>query len=128
MSKVIICGHCGYGTAIKNTLSMLVGETEGFYYVDFNFTDDLNTLNAKFKKIIDNLENEEILFICDIAGGSPFNQAAMLCLNNPKYVVVAGVNVATFAEILFNLNLNVSGLADLAVKTTLDSVKRFPEN
>ena len=37
MTDVIVIGHGGYGTAMKNNLGMLVGELEGFYSeVSFN--------------------------------------------------------------------------------------------
>lgn len=36
MSKVIVTGHGGYATAMRRNLAMLVGELEGFYFVDFN--------------------------------------------------------------------------------------------
>ena len=50
MTKVIVLGHGGYGTAIKNNLGMLMGELEGFFYIDFNPGDDLNVLDGKNKR------------------------------------------------------------------------------
>lgn len=47
MSKVIVTGHGGYATrhACRN-LAMLVGELEGFYFVDFNEEDSLDTFKT----------------------------------------------------------------------------------
>ena len=44
MSKVIVTGHGGYATAMRRNLAMLVGELEGFYFVDFNEEDSLDIL------------------------------------------------------------------------------------
>ena len=32
MTKVIILGHGGYGSAMKRNLAMLIGEMEDYYY------------------------------------------------------------------------------------------------
>jgi len=127
MSKVIIAGHGGYGTAIKNCLGMLLGETEGMFYVDFNIEDNLETLN---KKLIDTMKlcgDEQIVFACDLTGGSPFRQCAMICVENSQHITVAGLNVAAYAEMFYNQELSATKLTDLAVETAQASILRFPD-
>lgn len=127
MTKIIVVGHGGYGTAVKNNLGMIVGETEGFLYVDFDLTDDINILEDKLKVAVKSCGDDEILFACDIAGGSPFRQSAMLCVEEPRYRAVAGLNTAAFAEMVYNLELSADELANMAVDVTKSSVMRFPE-
>ena len=127
MSKVIIAGHGGYGTAIKNTLAMLVGETPGMYYVDFNMTDDLAILDGKLKAAINECKDDDILFICDLSGGSPFRQSAMLCLEHPTYIALAGLNVAACAEAVFNLDMEIGELAEMLIEVSKTTVMRFPQ-
>jgi N-acetylgalactosamine PTS system EIIA component len=126
MTNVIIAGHGGYGTAIKNCLGMLLGETPGIFYVDFNEQDNLESLNQKLQDTMLQCGEEEILYACDLTGGSPFKQCAMICAENPKHITVAGINVAAYAEMVYNLELSVSELADLAIETTRASILRFP--
>ncbi len=129
MPKVIITGHNGYATAVKNHLAMVVGKVDGYTYVDFNPEDDIESLDAKLKEALNQWGDEEVLFACDIVGGSPFKQSATLCLENlEKRMTVAGLSALAYMEMAFNLTLPLSELADLAVDTTKNGVMRFPEN
>ena len=126
MTNLIIIGHGGFGSAIKNTLGMLLGETEGVLYVDFNKEDDLQILIGK----IDDAAAQcggEILFACDVAGGSPFRQCAIKCIDKPGWMAVAGLNVAAYSELVYNLDMPVEELLELGMEVTLSTVVRFPE-
>lgn len=127
MAKVIVVGHGGYGTAIKNILAMIYGKTEGFTYVDFNLEDDVNTLTEKINAAVGANKGEDILFATDLAGGSPFKQCAVLCMEHPSWVTVAGISIAALAEMVYNLNLKPDELANLALEVTKSAVMRFPE-
>lgn len=126
MTKLVIVGHGGYGTAIKNTLAMLLGDTEGVLYLDFGPKDDINTLAQKLKDAAEG-DGGEVLFACDLAGGSPFRQSAMLCLERPGTMAVAGLNVAAYAEMVNNLELPAEELLELGIEVTRSTILRFPE-
>lgn len=126
MSNLIVIGHGGYGTGVKSNLNMLLGSTPNVYYIDFDTTDTLTTLNDKIQNIIKKCEDEEILFACDLAGGSPFKQAAMLAADNSKFMVIAGLNTAAYCEIIYRLDMPVAEIADLALKSVLNSLVCFP--
>lgn len=125
MTDVIVIGHGGYGTAVKNVLGMLMGAPAGMLFVDFNQEDDLNVLTRKIEEALSQC-GADVLFACDIAGGSPFRQCAMRCLERPGCVAVAGLNVAAIAEMSFQLTLPPGELAELAMEATRSSVMRFP--
>ena len=126
MTKVIVMGHGGYGTAMKRSLAMLVGELDGFYFLDFNEEDSLEDLNGKLDDLLPELEEEGVLFACDVSGGSPFRTAAERCLQHPGWAVVAGINTSAYSEISFNLELSVQELAEMAVETARDTIMMFP--
>lgn len=126
MTHMIVIGHGGFGTAIQRTLAMLMGDQPGVLYVDFNKEDDLEILKKKISDAVAQCDGE-ILFACDLAGGSPFRQCAMLCVDNPQYRAVAGLNISAFAELVVNLDLGVEALTQLGVDTTRETVARFPE-
>ncbi|MEM1485826.1 hypothetical protein V6615_13285 [Oscillospiraceae bacterium PP1C4] len=126
MTKVIVIGHGGYGTGVKDNLMMLVGETNGFYFVDFNLADDVNTLEKKIHKIIKRCCESDILFCCDLAGGSPFRLVAVLSAQTPQFVTVAGLNTAAYTELVYNLELSARELGNLAVEVSKSTVIIFP--
>ena len=62
MTKVIIVGHAGYGTAMKRNINMLVGETPDFIFVNFNEQDDLELLtNEQIRQLAAESETPEAL-------------------------------------------------------------------
>ena len=126
MTKVIVAGHGGFGSAIKNCLGMLLGETPGMYYVDFNAEDNLDSLNQKLQEAIIQCGDDNILFSCDLTGGSPFKLCATICAENPKHITVAGLNIAAHAEMVYNLELSNEELAEMAVETARVTIMRFP--
>ncbi len=126
MSNVIVMGHGGYGTALKRSLAMLVGELEGFYFLDFNETDSLDDLDRQIDRVLSEIGEEGVLFACDVAGGSPFRTAAERCVQHPDWAVVAGINTSAYSEISFNLELPVQELAKMAVEVTRDTILMFP--
>lgn len=127
MTKVIILGHGSYGTMIQENIKMLVGEIDGFYFIDFNITDDVNILKNKVSQIIDKIPTEPILFACDLTGGTPFREACLLASSNQNYIVVGGLNTAGYCEIAYNLHLSPNELAKLGVEVSKESIMIFPE-
>lgn len=125
MTKVIVLGHGGYATAMKNNLGMLLGELEGFFYIDFNPGDDLNDLDQRIKEIISGHEDDPILFACDLTGGSPFRQACLLAVEHPNMVVVAGINTSGYADIAYALELSPLELAHQAMEASKEAIQVF---
>jgi PTS system N-acetylgalactosamine-specific IIA component len=122
MTKVIILGHGEYGTLIKSNLNMLVGSIEGFYYIDFKSSDNVDILRSKIYNLIKALNNSKILFICDVVGGTPFRESCLLAAENSDYVVVGGLNTAGISEIAYNLTMNPKELAELAIEAAKASM------
>ena len=125
MTRVIIIGHGGYGSAVRRNLNMLVGEIEDFFYVDFDEKDDLVTLRGKVWDVLDGFGGEDVLFACDLAG-SPFREVAVICSEHPNYCAVAGLNTAAYSEMSFNLELSASELCDLGCEVAASSILRYP--
>jgi PTS system N-acetylgalactosamine-specific IIA component len=125
MTRVIVLGHGGYGTAVKMNLGMLLGELEGFSYIDFNPGDDLDILNERLASVIQGIEHEPILFACDLTGGSPFRQACLLAAEHPNMVVVAGINTSGYADIAYALDLSPLALAEQAIASSKEAMQVF---
>ena len=126
MTSVIVTGHGGYATAMKRNLAMLVGELEGFYYVDFNETDSLDILRGHLDGVLSQIGDGDVLFACDLAGGSPFRTAAELCTEHPNWAVAAGINTSAYSEISFNLELSAAELAEMACEVTRETILMYP--
>jgi PTS system N-acetylgalactosamine-specific IIA component len=122
MSKLVIVGHGGYATAIERSMRMICGTTEQIVAIDFIEQDTIETLRDKLQAAISNCSEEQLLFCCDLTGGSPFNECIKLSMNNELWETVAGLNISAFADMMFALDLSPKELAERAVETTKESV------
>lgn len=125
MTKVIVIGHGGYSSGIRRNINMLVGEQQDYYYIDFNETDDLEILREKIRKKLLRIGENDVLFCCDMAGGTPFREAATICLERPGCCCVAGLNTVAYVEMTFQLSLPPAMLANLAIDTAKQSILQF---
>lgn len=123
MTLVIILGHGKYASGLKSNLGMLLGELEHFKYVDFLVDDSKEELNEKIDKAVKG-HNGDVLFVCDLAGGTPFREACLRKVEHPNYEVIAGINTAGIAEIAY-LDDSASTLADLAVNASREATLKF---
>lgn len=122
MTKVVIVGHAGYGTAMKRNINMLVGETPDFIYVNFNEQDDLELLRSRLNKALKKTRGFDVLFACDLSGGSPFREAALICSEHENYAVVAGLNTSAYTDMVYSLDLSPLELAKQGEEVVHSSV------
>ena len=63
---IIITGHNNFASGILSSLTMIAGVKDNVYAVDSLSSDNDNTLEDKFNKIISDNKDSEILFVCDL--------------------------------------------------------------
>lgn len=129
MKRVIVMGHGGYAKGVKENLEMIVGLPQHMYFIDLTQEDDLEALKSKVNHLLQDFNEDEVLFACDLLGASPFRVAAEICANNVgRYYTVAGLNTMAFLELTFDDDtLSIEALANRAVESTKTAVAKFPE-
>lgn len=126
MTKVVILGHGGYGSAMRRNIEMLAGVQEDYYYVDFDETDSRELLLEKLHAVLWQIGDQDVLFCCDLVGGTPFNVAAELCAEKENWCCVGGLNTMAYLSIQYELESDAFALADMACDAARESVMRFP--
>ncbi len=125
-SIVIISGHGTYATALKSTIELVAGSNPDMYFIDFLVTDTDATLRGKIHTVLHKNVEKQVLFVCDILGGTPFKVAAEMANSNDTMEVVAGVNVGSIIEVMFQKDeLSISDLSDLIIETSRKSTIKF---
>ncbi len=129
MIRVVVMGHGGYAEGVKQNLEMIVGLSGSMYFIDLTREDDLTSLKSKVDHLLRNFNDDEVLFVCDLLGASPFRVAAEICVNRSgKYYTLAGLNTMALLELaMADSDLSVQELANRAVATTKSAVAKFPE-
>ncbi len=101
---IIITGHNNFASGILSSLTMIAGSKDNVFAVDFLSDDNDMSLEGKFNKIIEENKDSEILFACDLMGGTPFKVASKLAFTNDSYEVVTGINLGGLIDTSMKLD------------------------
>lgn len=130
MVGIIIASHGEFAAGIKQSGSMIFGEQEKVESVVFMPSEGPEDLQRKLQEAITKVDSEEILFLVDLWGGSPFNQANKLFEEAPEHrAIVAGLNLPMLIEAYasrFSMN-TAHEIAQAIAPTAIDGVKVRPE-
>ena len=130
MVGIIIASHGEFAAGIKQSGSMIFGEQEKVESVVFRPSEGPEDLQRKLQEAIAKVDSEEILFLVDLWGGSPFNQANKLFEEAPeKRAIVAGLNLPMLIEAYASRFTMTTAheIAKAITPTAIDGVKVRPE-
>ncbi|MFL0252637.1 PTS fructose transporter subunit IIA [Clostridium neuense] len=123
---LFVTGHGKYASLIKTSIEFLAGGNEEIEYIDFTEDDNDATLKDKMREKLNEHKQDKALFICDILGGTPFKCAAELSLENENIEVIAGCNVGSIIEAIFQKDtMDIGTLADFVINSSKNSTGRF---
>lgn len=123
---IIICTHKSTGKEIKNSAEMIAGPTSNIEVIEFFDHNSPEELTEKYKEAIERLNSDSIVFLVDLKGGTPFNCAARLKIENPAYEVITGVNIPMVLSIgLAGETDNLDQLINDTIAETKESIERL---
>lgn len=128
MNGIIVCGHGMYATGITSALELIMGKQEYLEVVDFKKGETNTELQKNIKKAIDKYNQaENVLVMCDLLSGSPFNNAIVEAMNDERIHVVYGTNLGMLMELVLKRNMgsSIEELLDTVVKTGKEQVGLF---
>lgn len=102
MVGIVLASHGGFADGIAESAQMLFGEQENFAHVILKPEEGPDDIRGKMEKAIASFDNQdEVLFIVDLWGGTPFNQANGLVEKHAdKWAIVSGMNLPMVVEAL----------------------------
>ncbi|SUT99260.1 PTS mannose transporter subunit IIAB [Actinobacillus genomosp. 1] len=97
---IIIATHGIAAEQLLKTTEMLIGEQSDVAYIDFVPGENAETIMGKYQaKLANELAHcDEVLFLVDTWGGSPFNAANRTIDGKQNMNIVTGVNVPMLVE------------------------------
>ncbi len=92
---IIIATHGVAAEQLLKTTEMLIGEQDDVAYIDFVPGENAETIMGKYQALVEGklAHCEQVLFLVDMWGGSPFNAANRFQEGKGNMDVVAGVNI-----------------------------------
>lgn len=131
MVGIIITGHGNFAKALLESSEMIFGHQKNVFAVTLSPNEGPDDLRKKLFEAIDSMNDvSEIIFLVDLRGGTPFNQASSIVRENEKFSLIAGVNLPMVIEALSvydTFDKSVDVLKDV-FKVSKDAIKTIPES
>ena len=131
MVGIILASHGEFAKGILQSGTMIFGEQENVQAVTLMPSEGPDDVKAKMKDAIASFDNQdEVLFLVDLWGGTPFNQANSLFEEHKdKWAIVAGMNLPMVIEAYASRSSMESAqeIAAYILKTAKEGVKVKPE-
>lgn len=131
MVNLIIASHGDFAKGILMSGSMIFGEQENVEVVTFLPNEGPDDLDKHYQEALAKFNNDDqVLFLVDLWGGSPFNRASLIQKQNPEEMaIVAGLNLPMLIEAYAGRlsQETAAGLATYLVPVAKDGVKSVPE-
>lgn len=128
MTGIIVCGHGHFAKGLTSALHLIMGEQENYIAVDFPSGDTKTELEKNIYRAVAQLNrSENILIMCDLLSGSPFNTAIMLAMKHPNIHVIYGTNLGMLIETVLKRNnqASIEELIDTAISTGKQQIGIF---
>lgn len=127
MTGLIVSGHAQFAEGMTSSLELIAGKQEDYEIVNFaggsteDFTELLKAAVAKLSHC------DNIVILTDITGGTPFQMAAMLTVENENLRVIGGTNVGLLIEISMvrTFENDVDALIDMVLNNAKDAISKF---
>lgn len=131
MVGIIIASHGEFAKGILQSGSMIFGEQEDVKAVTLMPSEGPDDLRAKLQEAIASFSNQDqVLFLVDLWGGTPFNQVNNLFEEHKdKWAIVAGLNLPMLIE-AYASRLSMKSAQEIAahiIDTAKEGVKVRPE-
>ncbi|HIW71069.1 MAG TPA: PTS sugar transporter subunit IIA [Candidatus Levilactobacillus faecigallinarum] len=102
MLAIIVTSHGEFARGILQSAEMIFGKAQKVTAVTLAANESVEDLVSHYQMAIQKLQPvDELLFLVDLWGGSPFNAASRVVAKNPnQYGLVAGLNLPMLIEAL----------------------------
>ncbi|HED2612318.1 TPA: PTS sugar transporter subunit IIA [Citrobacter koseri] len=113
MLGIILTGHGGFASGMEKAMKQILGEQSQFIAIDFPEASTTALLTSQLEQAVDELDGrEDIVFLTDLLGGTPFRVASTLALQKPGREVITGTNL----QLLLEMVLEREGLTSEAFR------------
>lgn len=130
MIAVIVGTHGEFSREIVNSSEMIFGKQDNLKYVTFNPGESADDLVDKYKRMMKDLDYKDgLIFMVDLFGGSPYNAASRIVVDNENMDIVTGVSLPMLLEVFgARDSLSLGELVKLAETAGSSGIKTFKSN
>ncbi|TCS76159.1 PTS sugar transporter subunit IIA [Pectinatus cerevisiiphilus] len=126
--KIILASHGQLAKELINSAEMICGKQEEVSIIEFIPGEDLCKLKQKFSECMD--DSAESLIITDVFGGTPYNVAAGIALQNEHCLTIAGASLPMLLDVFMlrcEENISIQELANRILSNSTQYVRSCQE-
>lgn len=132
MVGIILATHGGFATGIMQSGSMIFGDQPNVAAVTLQPSEGPNDVKAKMEEAIASFDDpEQVLFMVDLWGGTPFNQAnGLIAGHEDTWAIVAGLNLPMLID-AYASRMTMETAHEIAAQIAgsgKDGVRIYPES
>ncbi|MFV0379227.1 MAG: PTS mannose/fructose/sorbose transporter subunit IIAB [Anaerorhabdus sp.] len=133
MKGIIIVGHGEMPLAMTHSVKMIAGDLKNVFAVSLQADDGQEQFSKRFKECISKMDDySKIIVFTDLIGGSPGNYVVSEYMNDARFEIISGVNLAMVLTAIMDNATNEmivkegkNGITDLKAKTVpISNVKK----
>lgn len=123
---IILTSHGNLASGVYSSVKMIAGDFSNVRICELHKGENFDNLDKKLLKAYDELNSyDNILILCDMAGGTPFNRAVLTLSKKKNVSFICGLNF----EMLYQaLTLDVKDKDDLIqeiIRTSRRSITEY---
>lgn len=101
MIRIVLASHGDFATALLNTSAMLVGEHSDVFAFGLQPGESVDEFLEKIRILTEDVnEAQQLVFLCDLYGGTPFNVCNALSMTSQHIRLIYGINLPVLLEML----------------------------
>lgn len=131
MVGIVIASHGDFAHGIKQSGEMIFGQQEDVASVSLIPSEGPESFRQKVIEEVKAFKNpDEVLFLVDLWGGTPFNQISSLVKEHENWAIVTGLNLPMLLE-AYGSRMGSDVAKDVAkeiLHSAREGVKAYPEN
>lgn len=124
--NILMLSHGKYNEGILDSHNMIVGENEKIHTL--SLTDSVLDFREQLDKLVGELLSQgELLVLCDLKGGTPYNQILEKKYEYPENIhIISGMNLPMVIELslMFEQEKDIQTLIHSAVGAGKDGIER----
>ncbi|UPO90132.1 hypothetical protein [Niallia sp. Man26] len=117
--KIFLISHSDFAEGIKGALEMITGKQDNLFAYCLKEDNTPNVLIEDIRQKIN--ENDQVILLADITGGSMYNEAISL-LVLPNVRLIGGMNLSLLLSLVLEENITDENLEKI-IQSAKDGIK-----
>lgn len=123
---IILTSHGNLASGVYSSVKMIAGDFSNVRICELHKGENFDNLDKKLLKAYDELNSyDNILILCDMAGGTPFNRAVLTLSKKKNVSFICGLNFEMLYQALTLDVKDKDGLIQEILRTSKRSITEY---